>query len=195
MFTFATIFEKNIVEKLCNRMVMKYLFEIKKYSIGTHNLQYHIANDFRDEFHNFDIYNANLDIIIIADVKQSYINFDFNIVGTVEVKCDFCLDNFDYKINTKNNLLVRFDDRSENSNLNSDDDNKISLPKSTDNIDLATHIFDYIILSLPIKKVHPLDDIGQSTCNPFFIKKMEEINNNKKSKDPRWDKLNNFLKP
>jgi len=41
---------------------------------------------------------------------------------------------------------------------------------------------------LPIKKVHPEDNDGNSTCNPKVIKKLEELENQNPI-DSRWNEL------
>ena len=50
--------------------------------------------------------------------------------------------------------------------------------------------YEYIHLALPIKRIHPDDKKGRSTCNPVMIRKLEDhlIADDDKT-DPRWDEL------
>ncbi|MBN2892355.1 MAG: DUF177 domain-containing protein [Bacteroidales bacterium] len=173
---------------------MSYLFEFKKLGVGVHNQKYIINDKFFEQFENSDIQKANVVINLTADIKSSVISLLFEIKGTVEVQCDVCLENFDFKISNKTDLFIRFSERAEFGEADFEDDNKITLSKATENIDLTKHFYDFIVLSLPIKKVHPLDKKGNRTCNPDFLEKLEEYESqNTLKNDPRWDELKKLL--
>jgi uncharacterized protein len=75
-----------------------------------------------------------------------------------------------------------------------DIDDTMVLSRSEDKIELAKHFYDYILLNMPIQRVHPEDEDGESTCDPEMIEKIEkyeagENESESKETDPRWDKL------
>jgi uncharacterized metal-binding protein YceD (DUF177 family) len=74
-----------------------------------------------------------------------------------------------------------------------DDPDILSLPSDEYELDLKQHFYDYINLALPIKRVHPVDRNGKSTCDPLMIKKLREHlveeEAEEKQNDPRWDEL------
>ena len=43
---------------------------------------------------------------------------------------------------------------------------------------------------IPIKKVHPDDESGFSTCNPEMLERLNDFG--EKKPDSRWDKLKNI---
>ena len=50
------------------------------------------------------------------------------------------------------------------------------------------------MLALPIKRVHPDDKNGKSTCDPVMLKKLEElIIDEETDTDPRWDELKKLM--
>ena len=68
------------------------------------------------------------------------------------------------------------------------------LPADEHELDLKQYIYEYIHLALPIKRVHPDDKNGKSTCDPEMLKKLKEhIVNNENENDPRWDELKKLM--
>jgi uncharacterized protein len=60
-------------------------------------------------------------------------------------------------------------------------------------LDLRQQIYEFIMLALPIKRVHPADKKGKSTCDPVMLKKLEELIIEEKENDPRWDELKKLM--
>ena len=57
-------------------------------------------------------------------------------------------------------------------------------------IDLKQLIFELIILNLPNRRQHPLNEDGSSNCNKEMIVLVNKYTlKEKKSSDPRWDAL------
>ena len=63
-------------------------------------------------------------------------------------------------------------------------------------IDLKDYIYELIFLNIPIRKVHPDDEDGNSTCNPEMLNKLEKYTTKDESSkiDSRWSKLNDLTK-
>ena len=63
--------------------------------------------------------------------------------------------------------------------------------KNSDNsIDLKQLIFELIILNLPKKRQHPLNNKGEVTCDKKMVSLIEKYTvKQEKSSDPRWDAL------
>jgi uncharacterized metal-binding protein YceD (DUF177 family) len=78
------------------------------------------------------------------------LNFTFHIYGTVNLTCDRSLDQFDYKIDTTQTLHVRFGE--EELEL---DENVLQIKHDAQKINVAQHLFDFIGLAIPMKKLHP----------------------------------------
>jgi uncharacterized protein len=70
----------------------------------------------------------------------------------------------------------------------------ISLTADENELDLQQHFYEYIHLALPIKRVHPDDQNGNSTCDPVMLKKLKELIVEEESDyDPRWDELKKLM--
>jgi len=95
---------------------------------------------------------------------------------------------FFHPVSCENRLLVKF-----GKTVEEIDPDILSLPIGEHELDLQQHIYEYILLALPIKRVHPNVD-GKSTCDPEMLKKLDElIVDEDRETDPRWDKLRNLM--
>jgi uncharacterized metal-binding protein YceD (DUF177 family) len=58
-------------------------------------------------------------------------------------------------------------------------------------IDLSIYLFEYVVLLLPIKKTHPDDENGNTTCNPDIIKRINQ--HSEPEPDSRWEGLKGLI--
>jgi uncharacterized metal-binding protein YceD (DUF177 family) len=68
------------------------------------------------------------------------------------------------------------------------------LPAEEHEIDIKQHLYEFIHLALPIKRVHPDDASGNSTCDPVMLEKLHEMSiEDEKINDSRWDDLKKLM--
>jgi uncharacterized protein len=68
------------------------------------------------------------------------------------------------------------------------------MPVDEHELDMKQYFYEYILLALPIKRVHPDDKNGNSTCDPEMLKKLKEhIISEEVESDPRWDELKKLI--
>ncbi len=118
--------------------------------------------------------------------------------GTVNVPCDLTSEDFDLPIKGKMKLIVRFGEE-----FNNDNEELLILPFGEFEIDVAQYMYEMIVLSVPLRRVHPgvkdgsLKTEALDKLNELAIKELKEEENNKENKeeniDPRWDKLKQLL--
>ncbi len=109
--------------------------------------------------------------------------------GTVELTCDRCLELYNQPVQKKAHIWIKFGE-----NIQEDGDDVIWLNPEDYQINLAQIIYEYIILSIPLKHVHPSDHEGKSSCNPEMLKKLKEYTHPHEEKsDGRWEQLKKLL--
>ena len=158
---------------------------------GLHDYSYDIDMKFFEAFEYEDIHGANLTVKVTLNKSAYTMALDYLIKGTVKVQCDRCLDFFDIPINIEQSQIVR----SGETDFEDDMDLLTITPESAD-LNLAQSIFDYVVLHVPYRHVHPEDRNGKSTCNPDMIEQIDEYSiedEDQISNDPRWDQLKNLL--
>jgi uncharacterized metal-binding protein YceD (DUF177 family) len=112
-----------------------------------------------------------------------------SVSGSVRISCDRCLEMFSQPVSSMNRLLVKF-----GKSIEDTDPDILSVAADEYELDLMQQIYEFIMLALPIKRVHPPDKNGKSTCDPVMLVKLEElIIEEEKVNDPRWDELKKLM--
>jgi len=160
-----------------------YIIQFGGLSIGNHNFEFYVDEKFFENFEYSEIKKGKVNVDILLEKHETMLILNFSIKGNVNIICDRCSDSFDIPISTNQQLIVKFGDKDFE-----ETDEILIIPFSEHKIDLSQLIYEYINLSLPIKRVHPDDKQGNSTCNPEIIKIIESVSKNE-STDHRWDAL------
>ena len=161
--------------------------------LGEHHFEYDIDNTFFKEF-EFDEFNdANLKIKVLLNKKDTLLELHFEVSGTINVNCDITNEPYNQKINNEFDLVVKFGDE-----YNDENEDILIIPHGEYEINVAQYIYEFIVLSVPTKLVHP--GIADGTLDSDILKKLEELspkdldeNNDNEEIDPRWNTLKKLL--
>jgi uncharacterized protein len=156
---------------------------------GRYTYDFNIGDKFFEQFEESEIKEGNLYANIEMDKKSSHFEIVFKITGSVKISCDRCLEMFLQPIECENRLLVK-----PGKNRDLDDPDILIIPADEHELDIRQYLYEFIHLALPIKRIHPDDKDGKSTCNPDMLDKIKEhIINYDKENDPRWDELRKLM--
>ena len=157
---------------------------------GTHNFQFPLSKSFFETFKysEFNSVDINVDLVLVK--KSTIIELSLKGTGSVNINCTLTNEPFDYQINSKLNLLVKFGDSYDDEN-----DELLVLPHGSHSIDLDQYFYEMIVLSMPIRNVHP--DVENGTIDSEILNRLKEFDINKEKNsnfDARWDKLKELKK-
>jgi uncharacterized protein len=107
----------------------------------------------------------------------------FSFKGRVGLICDRCLDPFDLEIQGCETVTLKLRKKGQPKDAEEE-----SISAETREVSVRQYVYDFILLKIPFRRVHPEDKNGNSLCNKELLKKIEELSV-KKDTDPRWDKL------
>jgi uncharacterized protein len=156
---------------------------------GRHTIDYNIGKEFFELFEESEVKEGSLVACVEIEKRSSHADVIIRISGSVLVSCDRCLEMFSHPVNCENKLLVKF-----GKSLEESDPDIISVPAEEHELELRQHFYEFILLALPIKRVHPYDKKGKSTCDPVMLKKLEDLLiEEEKENDPRWDDLKKLM--
>jgi uncharacterized protein len=173
-------------EKLPRPRDREFVIQFSGLSIGVHHYDFEIKDRFFSHFEGSEIDNGDFRIDLELTKQSTMLVMKFFIEGTTHVMCDRCSDYFDLKVEGEQRLIIKLGDEDFG-----DNDEIVSVPATESEYDVSRHIYEYIILSLPQRRVHA-DVKGKSGCNKEMLKKLEEIalkEEEEKKTDPRWEKL------
>ena len=174
------------------KVTNEFLIPFVGLKLGKHKFEYQISKTFFDHFEYDEFESANIKVNVVLDKKSTMLEVSFKHVGTINVPCDLTNEDFDMTINGNLNLVVRFGEE-----YNDDNEELLILPFAEFQIDLSQYIYEMIVLSIPLKKIHPgvkdgsLQSEVLSKLNEINVKEHEEIK--KEQTDPRWDTLKKLL--
>ena len=137
---------------------------------GQHTIDFEIDKEFFEQFEESEVKEGSLVANIVMDKRSSHLDLLIRISGNVRICCDRCLEMFFQPVVCENRLLVKF-----GKTIEDIDPDILSLPVGEHELDLQQHFYEFILLALPIKRVHPKDSKGNSTCDPEMLKKLEEL--------------------
>jgi len=151
---------------------------------GEHSFSFPISNSFFETFEPTEIQNCNLTAFLTLHKRSSHLEINFLIKGDVELICDRCLENFTHPLVIEQTIYIKFGDE-----YKEEDINLFIYPKSKTEIDTARIINELIVVSLPMRKVHPDDEQGNPTCKEEMLDYIEQLQVDGSEIDPRWNEL------
>jgi len=168
---------------------------IARLSLKTHQFAFELGRAFFEEFdpQGEFIADGNLHADVTLVKTERVITIDSHIVGTVRLTCDRSLDEYDHPLDIENKLLVRYSDEAKEL-----DDDVLQITPETLTLNIAQHLYDYIGLALPMKKLHPRfqneadDDPDATTKLIFSTRPQGEGPDDDEPADPRWAALKNL---
>ncbi len=124
-----------------------------------------------------------------TDKRSSHVGLTIRIEGLVSISCDRCLGILQHPLSCENRLLVKFGKVHDES-----DPDIITVPPDENELDMAQYFYEYILLAMPIQRIHPDDMNGNSTCDPVMLNKLKEHKvKEEDNSDPRWDELKKLM--
>ncbi len=164
---------------------------------GKHQFEYQISNAFFEIFDYHEFNNSNIKVNVVLEKKSTMLELVFKHKGTVNVPCDMTNEEFDLSIKGNMKLIVRFGDA-----FNNDNEELLILPHGEFQVDISQYIYEMIVLSVPLRRIHPgvkdgslkteaLTKLKELTLKEQKVEKKEE--QKEENIDPRWDKLKQLL--
>lgn len=170
----------------------KYDVEFKGLKEGLHEFEFEIQNKFFAHFEQELVSVGDVKVKVTLEKRSLFMKLHLALKGWVELTCDRCLENYHQGIKLKTELFVKFGE-------NELEDNEIIWVSPEEHrINLAQLIYEYIVLSIPIRHVHQ-DKNGVSGCSPEMLKMLKELETTKEKEeekeqqtDPRWAALKDW---
>jgi len=124
--------------------------------------------------------NPNGTCNIQIDKRDGLIEMYFNLMGNVILNCDRSLKEFIFKINKKKKIIIKFEKIDEEIN-----DEIVFVKQNTHTINVSKFIYEFFLLSIPLKRIHP-SLVNENNIDNFVFSTKKK---NKNSIDPRFEKL------
>lgn len=175
---------------------------LKSLSLGVQDFNYHLGDDVFNETETIDAHHGDVNVQLSVERKTNDIfqlHFEFD--GHITISCDRCLDDMEWEVETDYDISVKFGEDYDDSR-----ENVLVIPSHWRELDLLPIMRDSVLLTIPIKHVHP-----EGECNELMMERLgahkadldddnradsDADNENEKTftlgDDPRWEALKNF---
>lgn len=162
--------------------------EFSGLKLGHHNFDFDISETFFNDYNYCDFSHADINIDVALIKKTTIMEFNIVVRGNVRIKCDLTNEPYDQPIENNIDLVVKFGNE-----FNNEDDEILIIPHGEYKINLAQYIYELIILSVPAKRIHP--GVIDGSLKSEILNILEDLKpkENKKTVDPRWEKLKEII--
>ena len=127
---------------------------------GHHEYEMKVDGDFFAARGNDDVKGADVTAYVDIDVRHGAYKIGITCQGWIDIPCDRCLDPMRLDVDDDYDVNVRYGDDYDET------DDTIIIPESDVEFDISPLIADTVLLSIPLRHVHP-----DGECNP----EMKEI--------------------
>ncbi|SEI84988.1 Uncharacterized metal-binding protein YceD, DUF177 family [Dyadobacter sp. SG02] len=182
--------------------------ELSKYNIDIYGLedkQYDYdmesGDAFFEEMEQDLIEHGHFKTHVVLNKSATMIQLRFHTKGSVILTCDRSLETFEEPVDSDERIILKFGDHNEELTEEIE-----IISRNTNRINVARYIFDFIALSLPVKKLHPslrteedeldLEDDEEEGTLVYTSGGQEEGDEaeDEEKIDPRWEALKNLKK-
>jgi uncharacterized metal-binding protein YceD (DUF177 family) len=160
----------------------EFIIPIKGLSLGEHHYDFVVKDAFFERFAFQDIHHGELKLSLAIEKEAGLMVLLFHFDGSLQLICDRCLDEYSQPLQDDFCLVVKYGEKEEEVS-----EELITIPFEESHLDIGLYVYEFIQLMVPMKRVHPDDENGNTTCNIEILKKLETFEETEE--DPRWDAL------
>lgn len=132
------------------KALRKYDIDIFMLSNEKHEYEMEVDKEFFELFEDSFVEKGKGKVHVELDKTETMIQVVLTGKGDIELVCDRSLENFDHPFDFSEKIIFKYGEEADEI-----DDGLYIITKGTQKINLAKEIYDYIGLSIPMKKLHP----------------------------------------
>jgi uncharacterized protein len=167
-----------------------YSVNILGLSQKVHSFDFQLGNAFFKKYGTEAVAEGQFEGKVTLDKRETLIEADFEIEGKASLICDRSLDPFVHQMKINRKMIFKFGEVA-----NEVSDEVAIIPRDLDILDVGQYMYEFIVLDIPIKKIHPRfqseeDDEDENQDGKLIYqseKTEDEI-------DPRWEQLKKLKK-
>lgn len=126
---------------------------------------------------------------LTLDKHPAFIALQFCFDGWLRLSCDRCAESYDQPIKGSFSYILKYGDH-----IEEESDEVMIIPADLHEFDIFQLVYEYLMLLIPLRKLHLPDAQGKSTCNPEILALLDQLKPVEVA-DPRWEALQALIKP
>jgi len=167
--------------------IAAYSINIVGLSNKEHHFQYEIDDEFFRKYGTDIVSEGKFLVDLLLTKHETFIETGFKISGAARLICDRSLEPFDFPIDSKHKIVFKYGDEYQEIT-----DEIITIPRDAATLELGQYIYEFIVLEVPLKKLHPkFKDEAEDDSEGKIVYSSEATDEKKDEEDidPRWNIL------
>jgi len=136
---------------------------------GIHNLEFDVDDVFLKEFESSHLENGKFKVSIEFDKRSDHSVLHFDIEGYTNTSCDRCLEAIKLPMYGEYTLHLKHSEEGDNT------DEIVYIHPETSVLNLASYVYEFVLLSMPIIKSYDCEYDEQPPCNFEILDKMDNL--------------------
>ncbi|NLI37041.1 MAG: DUF177 domain-containing protein [Bacteroidales bacterium] len=185
----------------------EYNIDLKGLQTDTSEFEFQLDSLFFTHIDAPEIQKGNIQAKLKVVRQSQAFELTFHCEGYVIVQCDRCLDEMEQSITAHDKLKVKFGDK-----YADEGDDIVIIPESEGAINVAWFLYEFIVLAVPMKHVHPVgkcnksmtgqlrkhlvtsdEEMSDEETSAVEDGSVEEESNGQQPIDPRWEGLKEII--
>ena len=161
----------------------EFLIPVSGLALGVHSFKFDIQDEFFAGLEYSEVKQGTVTVDLEVVREELMMTLNFHLEGKVLVPCDRCADEFYIPIRSEQVFYIKF-----GAEEVEESEDVAVVPAEEHAYDVSSLIYEYIILAIPIHRVHP-----EGECNPKVLALLSHDEEDSEEKevetDPRWAAL------
>lgn len=163
-------------------LMERYRVNILGLSLSIHHFEYEFGSEFFNKYGSGTLSEGAFKVNVALDKRETFLEANFSVKGSVKLVCDRSLDEFDHPIDVSSRIIFKYGDEDKEIS-----DEVMMIHRGTETLELGQFIYEFIALAIPMKKLHPrFKDESDDEGGIIYTSETEE---NSEETDPRWEML------
>ena len=162
-------------------------------SFSKHEVDFDLGVSFFKQYGTDVVSEGSLKAQIELDKHETFIEATFKIEGTLQLTCDRSLETFTFPLNINEKLVYKYGD--EDREISED---VMMIHRDTATLDLGQPMYEFIVLAVPMKKLHPRfqdeEESEDDAEGKLVYSSSSETTEDDSTVDPRWEALKKLKK-
>ncbi len=152
---------------------------------GEHEFEFKITSALLEFFEQSIVEGGSGNCTIRLTKTETMMSLHFQITAKVDLICDVSLKPYTQDVAVDKELIIKFGEEARELS-----DDVLVIPWETQHINIAEYIYEFLLLAVPMKRIHP-DIADKERPELIFVSEADDSDDGEDGDDidPRWEAL------
>ena len=146
-----------------------YVIPVSSLRSGRNELDFKVDWRFFRHFEASPVQQGSFDISVFFDKYTDHWHLHFNVQGRMDTECDRCLAPISLPVSGNYELFVKFDVEKKDEERSAE---IVYASRETTQFDLAQFIYEFIVLSVPVKRSYDCQSEATPPCDTDMLARL-----------------------